>query len=319
MIVVLAGGVGAARFLSGLIEVVPQEEIVVVSNTGDDTLFHGLHVSPDVDIVLYTLAGLVDEERGWGLREDTFHCLQALGRLGRQTWFNLGDRDLATHIHRTALLEQRHSLSAATSSLAQALGVKVRVLPMSDERVETRLQTAQGELAFQEYLVHRGAQDAISGVRFEGAESARPAPGVLQAIRAAEGIVIAPSNPLISIGPILAVPGIRDALREARARTVAISPIVAGQALKGPLAKMLGELGMEVSALQVSRLYRDLAATLILDEADRDLAHAVTALGMRAAVTNTVMRGLAEKVALAHAALDALRPFDKLRTSVGSR
>jgi LPPG:FO 2-phospho-L-lactate transferase len=314
MIVVLAGGVGAARFLEGVVTVVPPEQVTVVSNTGDDLDFVGLRVCPDVDIVLYTLAGVVDAARGWGLLHDTFHTLTALrrlvapaagGALEPVSWFNLGDHDLATSLYRTQRLRDGATLSRVTAEIAAAYGVAVRILPMTDARVETRVRTPAGELAFQEYFVKRRTEDDVLEVRFAGVEAAEPAPGVPAAIREAEAVLIAPSNPIVSIGPILAVPGIRETLRETAAPVVAVSPIIAGQTVKGPAARMLRTLGHEPSATAVSRLYRDFLDTFVLDEQDAALAPAVEAEGVRPVVTDTIMRGRREKAALARVALAA--------------
>jgi LPPG:FO 2-phospho-L-lactate transferase len=306
MIVALAGGVGAARFLDGLARVVPQRELFIIGNTGDDTEQHGLHISPDLDTVVYTLAGLDNKQHGWGLEGDTFHCLAALKRLGAETWFQLGDSDLATNIFRTARLRAGQPLSAVTRAIAAALGVRATIVPMSDQPVRTLIQTRGTRLDFQTYFVRRRARPAVLGVRFEGAAQATPAPGVLNAIRQAEGIVFCPSNPIISIDPILAVPGVRRALERRRSRAVAISPIVGGRALKGPAARMMRSLGMNVSALGVAEYYRGLVDVFVLDQLDEKLAAGVQALGMRAVVTNTIMSDLAEKKALARVVVKAL-------------
>jgi LPPG:FO 2-phospho-L-lactate transferase len=306
MIVALAGGVGAARFLDGLARVVPQRELFIIGNTGDDTEQHGLHISPDLDTVVYTLAGLDNRQHGWGLDGDTFHCLAALKRLGAQTWFQLGDSDLATNIFRTERLRAGQPLSAVTGAIAAALGLRATIVPMSDQRVRTLIQTQKGRLDFQTYFVRRRAQPTVLGVRFEGVSEAKPAPGVLNAIRHADGIVFCPSNPIISINPILAVPGVRRAIERRRSRAVAISPIVGGRALKGPAARMLRSLGMKVSALGVAELYRGLVDVFVLDHADAKFVDLVEAFGMRAVVTNTIMSGLAEKKALARVVVKAL-------------
>lgn len=306
MIVALAGGVGAAKFLSGLVQLIPPEDLTVIVNTGDDAEFYGLHVSPDVDIVAYTLAGMVDPERGWGVRGDTFACLNALGAFGYETWFQLGDRDLATHVHRTYLLRQGQTLSQITAAIGRALGLRTRLLPMSDQPVETRIVTPDGTLPFQEYMVQRRAADPVEGVIFAGAAEALPASGVLEAIADARGVIVCPSNPIISIGTILAVPGIRAALRATAAPVVAISPIVAGAALKGPAAIMLRGLGHECSAYGVAALYRDFVDVFILDQADALLRGRLAGLGMQVVVANTVMAGSPEKRALAMVALQAL-------------
>ena len=303
MIVTLAGGVGAARFLEGLARVAPPASLTVIINTGDDIDLYCLRVSPDLDIVMYTLAGLVDSAQGWGMRDDTYHCLETLKRYGHDAWFLLGDRDLATHIHRTLLLSQGHTLSEATDRIRQSLGLDPRFLPMSDQRVTTRILTPSGALHFQEYLVRRHAADPVEGVRFEGIEAAEPAPGVLEAIVAAEAIILAPSNPIVSIGSILAVPGVRAALRATSAPVVAISPIVGGSPIKGPADKLMSGLGLEVSAVGVAACYRDFLSALVIDQIDAALAPAIEAQGCRVVVMDTIMRGLPEKEALARAAL----------------
>ena len=306
MITVLAGGVGAARFLQGLVRVLPQDRLTVVSNTGDDVELFGLHVSPDVDIVVYHLAGVADEERGWGLPGDTFHVLGAAARFGEPTWFNLGDRDLATSLHRTRLLREGRTLSEATASVARAFGLDVRILPMSDQRVETRLVTPEGELPFQEYFVRRRTEPEVRAVRFHGAEAARPAPGVLEALAGSEGVILAPSNPFLSIGPILAVPGVREALRATPARVAAVSPIVGGEAIKGPAARLFAGFGLEVSPVAVARLYADFLDVLIIDTVDAGLRAQVEAAGPACVVADTIMRDAAAKAALAATVLQAL-------------
>ncbi len=305
MIVALCGGVGAARFLRGLVDVVDPREVTAVVNTGDDVVLHGLHVSPDLDTVTYTLAGAISAERGWGLEGETWTTMEALGRYpSALTWFGLGDRDLATHLFRTHRLGQGAPLSRVTAEIAAAWGVGVAVLPMTDDRVETRMDVAgEGEIGFQDYFVRRAHAVAVRGVRFDGADSARPAPGVLDALAGADVVVICPSNPIVSIGPLLAVPGVSDAVSVRRDRVVAVSPIVAGAALKGPADRLLGELGHEVSVVGVARLYAPLAATLVVDEADAVLAPAVEAAGMRCVVAPTVMHGPAEAAALARVVL----------------
>ena len=307
MIVALAGGVGAARFLDGLVRVVPPKEVFVIGNTGDDAEIHGLHVSPDLDTVVYTLAGLANPVHGWGLRGDTFHNLEALGRLGAETWFQLGDRDLATHIFRTERLRDGAKLSDITREISAALGVTSAISPMSDDAVRTMVETTAGVLEFQEYFVRRRARDAVREVRFHGAEKAKPAAGVLDAIVQADAVIFCPSNPIISIGPILAVPGIRKALERRRGPTVAISPIVGGRALKGPAAKMMRGLKMSASALGVARFYTGLVNVFVLDKEDETQAAKVESLGMRAIVTDTIMGNLSKKKALARAVIKGLR------------
>lgn len=305
MITVLAGGVGAARFLQGLLRIVSGEAVTVVSNVGDDAEFFGLHVSPDIDIVLYHLAGLADEERGFGLRGDTFHTLEALSRFGYDTWFRLGDRDLATCITRSDLLRRGRTLSEATGEVARALGVPARVLPVTDDRLRTRVRTEDGLLDFQEWFVRRSAADPVREIVFDGVERARPAPGVLHAIAAAEALLLPPSNPLVSIGPILAVPGLRDALRQTPAKVVAVSPIVGGATIKGPAAQMMRDQGLEASATTVARLYADFLDAIVIDDVDAALAPEIEALGLAVTVTDTIMDSMEKKAALARAALRA--------------
>jgi LPPG:FO 2-phospho-L-lactate transferase len=306
MITVLAGGVGAAKFLQGLVEVVDPREVTIIGNTGDDIELHGLHISPDLDIVTYTLAGLHHAEQGWGIRGDTFHALAMLGRYGHPTWFNLGDSDLATHIHRSARLRQGWPLSAITEEIRQGLGVAPRLLPMTDQRVETRIVTAEGVLHFQEYLVQRRTEPAVRTVVFDGIEVARPAPGVCEAIQKADGIIIPPSNPIASIGTILAVPGVHQALLARRGRVVAVSPIVQGTTLKGPADKLMVALGYEASALGVASYYRPLLDGFLLDARDQPLAEAVRRLGIGVRVLNTIMSGPVERQALAKAVVEML-------------
>ncbi len=305
-IVALAGGVGAARFLDGLVRVVDPRRLFIIVNTADDAEIHGLHVSPDLDTVTYTLAGLADRQRGWGIARDTLHCSGALGRLGAETWFQLGDRDLATNLYRTERLQRGVTLSEVTRQIRFALRVKSPIVPMSDDAVRTRVRTPRGELDFQTWFVERRTRDRVLGVRFAGIRQARPAPGVLDAARRAAAIILCPSNPVISIGPILAVPGIRAALRRTRAPVVAVSPIVAGRALKGPAARMMKTLGMEVSALGVARLYRDFVDVFVIDRLDARLATRIAALGKKVVVTNTIMTGTAQRKALARTTLRAV-------------
>ncbi len=306
MITALAGGVGAARFLQGLLAVHPPSDVTIVSNVGDDAEFFGLHVSPDIDIVVYHLAGLADEERGFGLRGDTYHTLDALSRFGYDTWFRLGDRDLATSITRTDLLRRGRTLSEATGEIARALGIPVAaVLPVTDDCLRTKIRVGDRLLDFQEFFVKRGSSDPVSEVVFEGAERARPASGVLEAVAAADAVLLTPSNPLVSIGPILAVPGLRDALRETRARVVAVSPIVGGAALRGPAAQMLRDQGLEASAATVARLYADFLDVMVIDSVDAGLAAEIEAMGLAVTVTDTIMDSMEKKAALARSALRA--------------
>ena len=304
MIVVLAGGVGAARFLQGLVQVVPQERLTVIVNTGDDRDFYGLHVSPDLDIVMYTLSGLVDEAHGWGIRNDTYNTMQQLTSYGNEDWFMLGDRDLATHIHRTKLLRQGKTLSEITDELRKQFGLTLRILPMSDQNVRTHIQTPAGLLHFQEYMVKRRCVDPVLDVVFAGASEASTAPGVLDAIKEAEAILIAPSNPIVSIGSILAIPGIHDALHEASGMVVAISPIVGGAPIKGPADKLMLGLKMDVSPVGVARYYRDFLDVMVIDQQDKHLIGAIEDLGIPAVATNTIMRDSAAKKALAQKVLE---------------
>jgi LPPG:FO 2-phospho-L-lactate transferase len=298
-VVALAGGVGAARFLDGLARTLEPERLFIIGNTGDDAEIHGLHISPDLDTVTYTLAGLADPQRGWGIRGDSFRCLEALGRLGGETWFQLGDRDLATHLYRSQRLREGGTLTEITREITSALGVRSSVVPMSNDRVRTRICTAAGELEFQTYFVKRRGRDKVAGLRFEGAETARPAPGVLEAIATADAIIVCPSNPFISLGPILAIPRMREALASRRERVVAISPIVGGRALKGPAAAMMKSMRSRASAAEVAKIYADFCSVLVLDEIDRKQAREVAELEVRPVVTNTVMTGLRERKALA--------------------
>jgi LPPG:FO 2-phospho-L-lactate transferase len=302
-ITALAGGVGASKLLLGLHDVMDPRDLTVIVNTGDDITLHGLKISPDLDIVTYTLAGIVDEAKGWGSRGDTFHALKRLVAFGRINWFNLGDRDLATHIHRTAMLAEGKSLSDAAEAIRLALGVKPRILPMCDQPVPTMIDTAEGELHFQEYLVKRRAEPVVRGIRFDGVDKSRPAKGVLEAIRDADLILICPSNPLISIGPILAVAGIREVLRARRENVIAVCPIVGGKSLKGPSDKMLAELGYEPSAIGVAKLYADFTGTFVIDPADKTQAEAIRKLGMKVEVVPTVMKTRTQKRKLARSLL----------------
>jgi LPPG:FO 2-phospho-L-lactate transferase len=298
-ITALAGGVGASKLLLGLYDVADPAKLTAIVNTGDDIVLHGLRISPDLDIVTYTLAGVIDSAKGWGFRGETFHTLKRLAVFGRVNWFNLGDRDLATHIHRTALLAEGQTLTCAAESIRTALGVKSRILPMCDQPVPTIIDSDEGALHFQEYLVKRRAEPVVRGIRFDEVETASPAPGVLEAIRDADRIVICPSNPLISIGPILAVPGIREALRNRRRDVIAVCPIVGGKSLKGPSDKMLAQLGYESSAQGVANLYADFTGTFVVDPADQAQARVIETLNMKVVIVPTVMTTRAEKRKLA--------------------
>ncbi|MGZ0186140.1 MAG: 2-phospho-L-lactate transferase [Acidimicrobiales bacterium] len=310
MITVLAGGVGAARLLRGMVRAVPASEVTAIVNTADDVILHGLHISPDLDTVTYTLAEAGNPETGWGLAGETWQAMDALERLGGSAWFRLGDRDLGTHLHRTGRLAAGAGLTAITAEITAAWGLELTLLPMTEDRVATMMtlaptdgtrtpadrqadEEASGqasrEVGFQEYFVRLGHSVAVESVRFDGASESLPGPGVLDALADADVVVIAPSNPIVSIGPLLAVPGIAEALRSRRADTVAVSPIVAGVALKGPADRLMRELGHEASVVGVARIYRDIAATLVVDTADAGLAGAVEAEGMACVVTDTIM------------------------------
>jgi LPPG:FO 2-phospho-L-lactate transferase len=307
----LAGGVGAARFLRGLVRVVPPEEVTVVVNTADDEHFHGLAVSPDLDTVTYTLAGAEHPEQGWGLADESFRVMDALERYGAPTWFRLGDRDLATHLYRTERLAAGATLSEVTGEIARAWGVVPRLLPMSDDPVATRVTVrregrADEVLAMQEWFVRERSAPPVVAVEFDGAARAAAAPGVLEAIRSADTILVCPSNPVISIGPILAVPGVRDALVERRDRVVGVSPIIAGAPVKGPADRLMDPLGIEVSCVGVARHYAPFCATLVIDSGDAARAADVEAAGVRAVVANTLMTDARVAAALARHTLDAV-------------
>lgn len=311
MLVALAGGVGAARFLRGLVDVVDPASITAIVNTADDDEFHGLRVSPDLDSVTYTLADAHNHVMGWGLEGETFTVMDALDRYGAPTWFRLGDQDLATHLFRTQRLRSGASLSAVTAEITTAWGLGTRLLPMTDDVVATRFTVedtpggARRELAMQEWFVRERCEPAIVDVAFVGAADARPAPGVLDALHAAETIIICPSNPVISIGPILAVPGIRDALVARRDRVVGVSPLIGGKPVKGPADKLMGPLGIEVSSVGVAAEYRELCAALVIDTADAADADRIAALGVRPVVTDTLMRDPQVAAALARTTLAA--------------
>lgn len=307
MITALAGGVGASKFLEGLCGVMPPEAISVIVNTGDDLELFGLYIAPDLDIVTYTLAGLVNPATGWGLTNDTFHCLDLLLRYTETArWFNLGDRDLATHIFRTQLLRSGHTLASVADHVRITCGVKSRILPMTNTYTPTTVLTADGEMHFQEYLVKNRALPKVTGLRFENIESSCPAPGVAEAILESEGVILCPSNPLISIGPILAVPGLRDMLKQTKAKIAVISSVVGGASLKGPTDRMLADLGMEVSALQIAKLYADFADIFILDQQDEGLGPQIEQLGLQVVIADTVMVNADKKQALAKTVLAAL-------------
>lgn len=298
--------------LSGLIQVVPPEDITAIVNVGDDLVLHGLAISPDLDTITYTLAGEIDPDRGWGLRDETWQAMQTLGRYGNhdRAWFNLGDRDLGTHLYRTARLAEGAKLTEVTAEITSAWGLSLRLLPVSNDAVRTLLTVADPgsvggaeRLSFQEYFVGHHHSVAIRSVEFAGAEHAVAAPGVIEAIESAQTVVVAPSNPLVSIDPVLAVPGVRAAIERRRDSVVAVSPIIAGAALKGPADRLLAELGHEVSAVGVARHYSSIVGTLVIDEADSHLASQVQDLGVRCVVAPTIMSGPAESAALARTVL----------------
>jgi LPPG:FO 2-phospho-L-lactate transferase len=312
VLVALCGGVGAARMLSGLVRVVPPADVTAIVNVGDDLVLHGLHVSPDLDTVLYTLAGMDNRDTGWGVAGETWAVMDELARIGGEDWFRLGDRDLATHLFRTGRLRAGDTLSAVTAQLCARRGVAVRLLPVSDDPLRTRVVLAEAsplgpagtEVAFQDYFVRLHHDVAVRGVRFDGAPATRPAPGVMEALARADTIVVCPSNPVVSIGPLLAVPGVRDALSARRTQVVAVSPIVAGAALKGPADRLMVELGSEASVVGVARLYAPWVGTLVVDVADASLAAEVEAEGVRCIVAPTVMSSPERAADLARVVVD---------------
>jgi LPPG:FO 2-phospho-L-lactate transferase len=305
-VTVLAGGVGAARLLSGLVRAVDAERITAVVNTADDTVLHGLAISPDLDTVVYTVAGAIDPDRGWGLRDETWHAMEALERYGGITWFGLGDRDLATHLYRTQRMAEGAALSTVTAEVARSWGLRLAVVPVTDDAVRTMITLAGTgeEISFQEYFVARRHAVPVASVRFAGVESSRPAPGVLDALTTAGAVIVAPSNPIVSIGPVLAVPGVREAVAARRDSVVAISPLVGGKALKGPADRLLRELGYDDSVVGVARMYAPFAGTLVIDTADAGHADAVRAAGLRCVVTDTIMRDQDAASSLCEVALD---------------
>ena len=302
----LAGGVGGAKLVWGLAQTLLPEQLTVAVNTGDDDCFHGLHISPDLDTMLYTLAGLSNPQTGWGLAGDTFHALAMLARYGADTWFNLGDRDLATHIRRTQRLREGATLSAVTAELCRSLGVQHRLTPMSDDPVRTFLETAAGELAMQDYFVRQRSQPAVSAVHYRGAATARPSPGLAAALAEVDLVVLCPSNPLLSLGPILAVPGVRESLAAlpSDCRRVAVSPLVGGAAVSGPAARIMAGLGYAATAAGVARLYQGLCDFFLLDARDAELAPAIAELGIRPVVAPIIMETERDKIALAELILN---------------
>jgi LPPG:FO 2-phospho-L-lactate transferase len=302
MLVVLSGGTGGAKLIEGLSHEIDAAQLTVVCNTADDFVLHGLNISPDLDTILYTLAGMSDSAKGWGIQDDTFTILQQLEKFGGETWFKLGDRDIATHITRTSLLRAGLTLSDVTDRLRDSLGIKTRILPMSDDGIETRVETSEGEISFQEYFVKRRWQPDVKKVFYAGAKS-RPAPGVLEAIDAAAGIIICPSNPVTSIGPILAVAGIRDALKQVNVSIVGVSPMIGESAISGPAHKLMAAQGMEPSALGAAKGYADFLDQFVIDSDDEALTNKLETLGIRVAVTSIRMKSLADKRRLARQVL----------------
>jgi len=306
MIVVITGGTGGAKFVEGLRQAANGEQLTFIVNTGDDLDWWGLHISPDLDSITYAFAGMLSRERGWGVKGDTFYCMQAMGELGEATWFHVGDRDLAVHLLRSKLLAQGKTLTEATTEICNKLGVQARILPMSDSPVETRIDTPVGELSFQEYFVQRWYQDPVNSVHFAGASEAKPAPGVIESILSARAVIVAPSNPITSIGPILAVPGVREALRQTQATIAAVSPIVGGAAVSGPAAVLMEAQGLPVSIAGIARAYEDFLDALICDVQDSDAAKDLQSSKIRVHCTNTIMRTAEDKARLARTVLTLL-------------
>ncbi len=310
----LAGGVGGAKLALGLSRILPPERLAIVVNTGDDEQFHGLHVSPDLDTMTYTLSGLYNPETGWGINGDSFETLQMLNRLGADTWFNLGSRDLAMHIRRTDLLSQGLSLSEVTSQLTAYLGIQHPIIPMSDQLVRTVLDTDEGTLSMQEYFVKRRAEPAVKSISYFGSADAQPSPGFASALDGATAIIICPSNPFLSVAPILAIPGVRDAIAGHRAPRVAVSPIVGGAAVRGPAGKIMEELGTDVSVVGVAQEYREICDVLVLDSQDENLTDAVGAEGVEAVVMPTIMQTDEDKVQLAERVLELAAELESRRS-----
>jgi len=304
LIAALAGGVGAARFLTGLTRLVKEEDLSVIVNTGDDIELFGLHISPDLDIVTYTLAGIVDEAKGWGIRGDTFRCLNMLEKHSLDTWFGLGDRDLATHLYRTHRLKQGFTLKQITDEICDVLRLKIKILPMTNDKFETKVTTKKGSMHFEEYFVREKAKDEIQRIEFVGAATAHPSPGVLDSILDAETVVVCPSNPIVSIGTILSVDGVRDALKRTNAKVIGVSPIVDGSPIKGPADKMLRSSGLEVSAFGVAKFYSDFLDEFVIDIKDEKEKNRIEKLGIKVKITNTIMKCLEDKVALAKIVLE---------------
>ncbi len=306
MIVVLTGGTGGAKFVDGLRQIVPSKDLTMIVNTGDDLEWWGLYVSPDLDSITYVLAGLLSKERGWGVKGDTFFCLQAMGDLGEPIWFHAGDRDLALHLLRTKMLKQGKTLSEISAEIATKMGVQARILPMSNARIETRVDTPIGELSFEEYFVQRWYQDPVNSIRFAGIENAEPAPGVIDAILSATVVLLAPSNPVTSIGPILAVPGIVEALKQTRAPVAAVSPIIGNTAVSGPAGILMAAQGLPVSIAGVAQAYREFLDILVVDQRDAKAAEDLRKSGLQVHCTHTMMGTADEKVDLARQVLSLI-------------
>jgi LPPG:FO 2-phospho-L-lactate transferase len=306
MLVVLTGGTGGAKLIHGLSLEISPEELCIVCNTGDDFVLHGLHISPDLDTIAYTLGGVVDTEKGWGIQGDTFAALEGLEKYGGESWFKLGDRDLATHITRSRLLREGLTLAQVTERIGKSLGVKAALLPMSNDPVETKIQTPAGEISFQEYFVKRRWSVEVSGISYRGAAASRPAPGVLDPIRAARGVIVCPSNPVTSIGPILAVPGIREALRETKAAVLAVSPIIGGRPVSGPADRLMAAVGLEVSSFGVAKAYADFVDFFALAPEDKNWRTRIEALGVKTVEKTIRMNSLDDKRNLARELLALL-------------
>ncbi len=311
LVLALAGGVGGAKLALGLTKILPPERLVIVVNTGDDEEFHGLHVSPDLDTITYTLSGLYNQETGWGMSGDSFNTLGMLNRLGSDTWFNLGDLDFAMHIRRTELLRRGATLSEVTAELTGRLGIQHSVIPMSDDPVRTVLDTDAGTLAMQEYFVRYRAEPKVNAIRYVGAAAAKPSPAFAKALQEGGTIIFCPSNPYLSVAPIMAIPGVRDAIAARSGNRIAVSPIVGGAAVRGPAGKIMAELGGTVSSVGVAREYRDLCDILVVDSQDADLADDISREGIHPAVTDTIMNNDADKIALAKSVLELARRVER--------
>jgi LPPG:FO 2-phospho-L-lactate transferase len=303
-IVALAGGVGAAKLLRGLVHIISHRKLLIVGNTGDDFELYGLHISPDLDIVMYTLAGIVDEKKGWGIKNDTFNALQMLGNMGFETWFKIGDQDLATHVARTKMLKEGMNMSQTTNQLLKMLKVKVKLTPMTNQDVRTKIVSDGRILNFQEYFIKNQTRNTVTNVIYENADRARPAPGILKAINQADHLIICPSNPILSIGPILSVPKIHHAIKKTKAKVIAISPIIAGKTIKGPADRIMTSMGYEASAEGVAEYYKSIIDEIIIDKLDAHQSNCIERLGIHTIVTNTLMTTLEEAIKLAKIAVE---------------